>query len=377
MTVASTVWRKASFGLLVAAELAAAAAVTAVATSVPASAQFFFDERYPFLDPRSRRRGGYFDPYATNDRPPDFSRAPAANAAKARRAAGQHQDSRARRFDGRLAGLWSRRGARRDAGNRHHPQAQGLLRPDPLRVKRSDAPEWAQIARELIAAEKPQAMIMMIGVQDRQAIREKASRSRSQGRRAEAGRAETRRQGRRTEAPITTPPKPERRKPTRRRPAAKPQDDDESSRLSRPPEPQRGARTTGGLHEYHSREMGRALRQAHRRDDRSAQIRPTCRCSGSACRRSAAQKSTADALYLNEFYRARVGSRRHSLCRCLGRLCRRAGALLDTAVPDFEGQMRQSCAPMTACISPNSARASSRIMSSANCAACCARRRSR
>ena len=81
MTVTSTLWRTASFGLLVAAELAAGVAVTAVATSVPASAQFF-DERYPFLDPRSRRRGGYFDPYSDNDRPPDFSRAPAATPRK-------------------------------------------------------------------------------------------------------------------------------------------------------------------------------------------------------------------------------------------------------------------------------------------------------
>ena len=82
MTVTSAFWRKASFALLFAAEVTACAAVTSVAVSVPASAQFFrFDERYPFLDPRSRRRGGYMDPYAENDRPPDFSRAPAATRA--------------------------------------------------------------------------------------------------------------------------------------------------------------------------------------------------------------------------------------------------------------------------------------------------------
>ena len=78
MTATSAFWRKASFGLLVVAELAAGIAVTAVVTSVPASAQFFFDERYPFLDPRPRRRGGGFDPNQTDERPPDFSRAPAA-----------------------------------------------------------------------------------------------------------------------------------------------------------------------------------------------------------------------------------------------------------------------------------------------------------
>ena len=78
MTATSAFWRRASFGLLVVAELAAGIAVTAVITSVPASAQFFFDERYPFLDPRPRRRGGGFDPNQSDERPPDFSRAPAA-----------------------------------------------------------------------------------------------------------------------------------------------------------------------------------------------------------------------------------------------------------------------------------------------------------
>ena len=43
------------------------------------------------------------------------------------------------------------------------------------------------------------------------------------------------------------------------------------------------------VHEFRSDEMGRALRQARRRNDRRAQGAAACRCSGSACRRCAAR----------------------------------------------------------------------------------------
>jgi hypothetical protein len=173
MTVASIVWRKVSFGLLVAAELAAAAAVTAVATSVPASAQFFFDDRYPFLDPRSRRRGGYFDPNAENDRPPDFSRAPAATPRKPDAPPVSTRilvlgDSMA---DWLAYGLEDALTETPEIGIvRKHRTHSGLIRYD----TRTET-EWAQAARDLIAAEKPQAIVMMIGLHDRQAIRERVA----------------------------------------------------------------------------------------------------------------------------------------------------------------------------------------------------------
>ena len=51
---------------------------------------------------------------------------------------------------------------------RKHRTYSGLLRYEP----RSDA-DWAQAAREIIAAEKPNFIVMMVGVNDRQAIRER------------------------------------------------------------------------------------------------------------------------------------------------------------------------------------------------------------
>src|SRR5262245_46580318 len=52
---------------------------------------------------------------------------------------------------------------------RKHRTDSGLIRYD----QRRDS-EWPQVAREIIAAEKPKFVVMMIGNNDRQTIREKA-----------------------------------------------------------------------------------------------------------------------------------------------------------------------------------------------------------
>jgi hypothetical protein len=53
---------------------------------------------------------------------------------------------------------------------RKHRTDSGLVRYDPRRDS-----EWPQVAREIIATEKPDLVVMMIGNNDRQTIREKAS----------------------------------------------------------------------------------------------------------------------------------------------------------------------------------------------------------
>jgi uncharacterized protein len=53
---------------------------------------------------------------------------------------------------------------------RKHRTDSGLIRYD----SRRDSAEWPQMAREIIAAEKPKFIVMMIGNNDRQTIREKA-----------------------------------------------------------------------------------------------------------------------------------------------------------------------------------------------------------
>ena len=51
---------------------------------------------------------------------------------------------------------------------RKHRTNSGLIRYD----QRRDS-DWAQVAREIIAAEKPKYIVMMVGNNDRQPIREK------------------------------------------------------------------------------------------------------------------------------------------------------------------------------------------------------------
>jgi uncharacterized protein len=53
---------------------------------------------------------------------------------------------------------------------RKHRTESGLIRYD----SRRDSAEWPQVAREIIAAEKPKFIVMMVGNNDRQTIREKA-----------------------------------------------------------------------------------------------------------------------------------------------------------------------------------------------------------
>ena len=52
---------------------------------------------------------------------------------------------------------------------RKHRPDSGLIRYD----QRRDS-DWAQVAREIISAEKPKYIVMMIGNNDRQSIRERA-----------------------------------------------------------------------------------------------------------------------------------------------------------------------------------------------------------
>lgn len=139
---------------------ATAMTVGAALYVLPASAQFFpFDDR--FFNPQPQRPV----------RPPvqeDFTRAPAP---KAPETAPSIRilvlgDSMA---DWLAYGLEEQLAETPEIGIvRKHRAFSGLIRYE----QRSDA-EWPKIARDLIAQEKPQAIVMLVGLHDRQAIREK------------------------------------------------------------------------------------------------------------------------------------------------------------------------------------------------------------
>jgi uncharacterized protein len=166
----------------------AAAAVVGVSLVLllPAQAQFWDwgrPQRYrePFRDwfapfpryePRSQPRERYLDRDGGDrerESPADFSRAPAPSQKKQEATTSilVLGDGNADWLGYGLEDAYSEkpeigviRKARTDSG---------LIRYDPRRDS-----EWAQIARETITAEKPKFIVMMIGANDRQSIREKA-----------------------------------------------------------------------------------------------------------------------------------------------------------------------------------------------------------
>ena len=115
-------------------------------------------------------RGGWDRPYRENrEAPVDFSRAPAATPKKeATTNIVVMGDAMA---DWLAYGLEDAYSEKPDIGIvRKHRTDSGLIRYDPRR----DNVDWAQTIREMIAADKPKFIVMMVGNNDRQAIREKA-----------------------------------------------------------------------------------------------------------------------------------------------------------------------------------------------------------
>lgn len=159
---------------------AAVAIVASLVLLLPANAQFWGDSwggrqrgGWGGWDRGGWDRGGWggFDrPYREQrEAPVDFSRAPAATPKKE---ATFHVVVMGDAMADWLAyGLEDAYAEKPDVGIlRKHRTDSGLVRYDPRR----DNVDWAQTVREIVAAEKPQIVVMMVGNNDRQSIREKA-----------------------------------------------------------------------------------------------------------------------------------------------------------------------------------------------------------
>src|SRR5262245_35669398 len=150
---------------------AATAALLNFALLLPANAQFWGDswgwrqqqpqQPYSYRD-RERSRE------VEKEQPPDYSHAPPATPRKdATIKIVVMGDANA---DWLAYGLEDAFSERPEIGIvRKHRTDSGLIRYDQRRES-----EWPQVAREIIAAEKPKLVVMMIGNNDRQTIREKA-----------------------------------------------------------------------------------------------------------------------------------------------------------------------------------------------------------
>ena len=156
--------------ILIAAEMAAVTALLVVAPA-PAGAQLF-DDRFPFFGRNSRR--GWFDPPEREDRspPPDYSKAPAPKKTDAvpQTPIMVFGDSMA---DWLAYGLEQAFTDTPEIGIlRRHRTSSGLIRTEVRNDPRGEYPDWPVAAKEMIAAQKPKFVVMMIGLNDRKQIRE-------------------------------------------------------------------------------------------------------------------------------------------------------------------------------------------------------------
>jgi hypothetical protein len=164
---------------LLTAETAAALSLVLVLAG-SASAQLF-DDRFPFLGGRNRPQfnnpfQGFFAPYPPPEapRPPpvDYSRAPPPKKTDAVPMTNVVVlgDSMA---DWLAYGLEHAFAEAPEMGVlRRQRTVSGLIRQQVRHDPRGDHPDWPKFARETLAAEKPDFIVMMIGLQDRRPIRE-------------------------------------------------------------------------------------------------------------------------------------------------------------------------------------------------------------
>lgn len=328
--------RKFKIGQGLAAALVVAAAEVAVLfggtvwTVAPAQAQFFFDERYPWLD--QRRRNRMFDPLFQDEPAPrvDYSRPPAAKksevppATKIMVVGDSLADWLAYGLEDALSET-PEYGVVRKARN-----GSGLIRYD----GRGETPTWAQTIRDLIASEKPQAIIMMVGLQDRIGIRESAA--------PVAPKPGTPQPGDTKQA--ATPAKPGEQKPGEQKPAEQKPElrssqpaDDESPNIVAAEQAPRGR--PGSLQEFRSERWEELY--ARRIDEAIAAMKsanvPVIWVGLPSIR---GPKSTSDMMYLNEFYRSRADNAGIMYVDVWDGFVDDNGRFA-TQGPDFEGQIRR------------------------------------
>jgi uncharacterized protein len=212
---------------------------------------------------------------------------------------------------------------------RRHRTTSGLIRYDPRREI-----EWPQVIRETIAADKPKFIVMMVGINDRQQIRERASVSAPANAPARAG------------APAKprvdpTPADPE----LQARESAEQQNAQQGeSAESRPPAPAnsgepRGKEAAIGTFEFHSEKWEAAY--VKRIDATIAALKSAgvpVFWVGLPAQRN--PRASSDSAYLNELYRQEAEKAAITYVDIWDGFVDEAGRYSPQG-PDFEGQIRR------------------------------------
>ena len=169
---------------LLVAEAAVAMTLLTLAPA-PTGAQFFFEDRFPFQNRRQRGPFEWYEPAPQQQQqqqqperaPVDYSKAPAPKKLDPKAAESAvttpilvFGDSMA---DWLAYGLELAYADSPEIGIlRRHRTNSGLIRTEVRSDPRGDYPDWPQTARELIAAQKPKFVLMMVGINDRRQFRE-------------------------------------------------------------------------------------------------------------------------------------------------------------------------------------------------------------
>jgi hypothetical protein len=209
---------------------------------------------------------------------------------------------------------------------RKHRTDSGLIRYDTRRDT-----EWPQVAREIIAADKPQFIVMMIGNNDRQTIREKAPPPPPRGAAAPKGGAPQAAQPAQPAAPQGPPPPPD----------AEQQPPEPAQAVEQHPNmtPEQARQASYGPWEFRSEKW--ELAYIKRIDATIAALKSAgvpVLWVGLASQRGT--KSSQDSAYLNELYRSRAEKAGIVYVDIWDGFVDEAGRYSPQG-PDYEGQIRR------------------------------------
>jgi hypothetical protein len=195
---------------------------------------------------------------------------------------------------------------------RKHKTVSGLLRYQP----KGEPSDWAAAAKEILATEKPEVIVMMLGLHDRMPIREPAADKKADGK---------------------SDAKPDGKPDDKKAADTKPNDDDDPDLQIAAPE--KGARGAHGVHQFRDERWGELY--SKKIDETIAVLKskgvPVLWVGLPSIRGT---KSTSDALYLNSLYRDAAGRAGITYVDLWDGFVDESGRYLAQG-PDFEGQIRR------------------------------------
>jgi uncharacterized protein len=226
---------------------------------------------------------------------------------------------------------------------RKHKTVSGLIKYQP----RGEPADWAAAARGILANEKPDAIVVMLGIHDRQAIREAATEKKTDkkdDKKDPRAKPDAKTDAKPADA---AKPKPEGSTEAAKTDAAKPGDKpadaelDDAAENDAPPTgaPDKSARTGGGLYEFRDERWVELY--AKKIEEMISVLKskgvPVLWVGLPAIR---GPKGTSDMLFLDALYRDAAGKAGITYVDVWDGFVDEAGRFLQKG-PDFEGQIRQ------------------------------------